>query len=204
MSFYNHKVEVIAFDTTELSSPSGTRNIPYGSEAYIKHLGIGANSGLLWPNTVLNLIDKSSKDYIESTPVAFILRASNSGFGVSDIKPYIIDDSALEIPRQTFALPSGYIQYTVSGHWLPFCQLPSGIGTRLQKNFISFPFHLPGAIRADGLGGVVGEQDSDVSQYIYMNLILPKGFPFGRFGVIGSGLLRLGMIYTYYNADYLF
>lgn len=204
MSFLNHKVEVIAFDTTELSSPSGTRNIPYGSEAYIRSVGTGSLSGIIWPNTTLNLIDSSNKDYIQSTPVAFILRASNSGFGISDIKPYIIDDSALEIPRQTFAIPSGFVQYTISGQWLPFCQLPSGAGTILRKNFITFPFQFPGAYRADGAGGLTGEQDSDVSQYVYMNLILPNGFPFGTYGILGSGLLRLGFLYSYFDYSYLF
>lgn len=204
MSFLNHKVEVIAFDTTEISSPSGTRHIPNGSEAYIKSLGTGQLSGLIWPNVVFNMIDQSNKDYIESTPVAFVLRASSSGFGISDIRPIIIDDSAIVIPARNIGYNPGFVQYTTSGQWLHNCLLPSGAGTRVEKSFPSFPFDTPSALRTDGFGGLTGEEDFNSSQFIYMNIILPKSFPFGTYGVLGSGTLRLGMLYSYFNTDYLF
>jgi hypothetical protein len=56
-------------------------------------------------------------------------------------------------------------------------------------------------MRQDGSASLVGEDDINSSQFVYLNLILPFGFPVGNFGICGSGNLRFGLIFDYFPSD---
>ena len=204
------------FDTREVADPSGYRHIANGSFAFNSVVasgcskytdgGLPTSSGVLssgtlfFPGTRFDLTNIPTKDHIASTPVAVLLHLGTSGVGIGNLRFYLTEDTAITIPPQSVGLPPGFVQFAASGLWQPNCVLPSGAGTRLLRREVPSTANFS---RQDGIPVLVGEDDRNVSQYLYMNLILPIGFPIGTFGACGSGDLRFGVLYDYFFNSYI-
>ena len=192
-------LQFFEFDTSEQDSPIGTRHIEGGSFAFKQRLSLGCQSYTV-PGTsgtlmFENVISDTTQSHIESKVTAFIVRLGASGSVVSSMKLFLINDSALQASRDV-GLDYGFVQIAPSGAWFPNPLLPSGAGQKLSN----FPDQI-NIKRQDGQGSINGEQDLDVSQFIYTNLVLPNGHPLGEFGVCGSGFLRLGLVYDFFSID---
>lgn len=207
-------IHFFEFDTREVANPSGSRHVVNGSFAFKSVLasgcstyttrglptssGVASSGTLFFPGTKFNLADVT-RDYLASTPVAVLVHLGSSGVAISNMRFHLREDTAITIPAQSVGLDPGFVQYTTSGIWQPNCVLPSGAGTRLQKTRSPLTANL---FRQDGHFGLLGEDDRNVSQYIYMNLILPVGFPLGAYGICGSGSLRFGLSFDYWFNSY--
>lgn len=204
-------IKIYEFDTTELASPAPMRPVIAGSFAFESVVGSGCGPfNILSPNTTsgalnfkgtkFNLIDNPlAQSHLASTPSALVIVLQSSGVAISNIKIHLTEDQALNRPALDRGLDPAFVQYTVSGIWQPNCVLPSGAGTKMSK---SIPL-LANVMRQDGHFGLLGEDDRNVSQFIYINIVIPWGFPFDTFGICGSGFLRFGISYDYWFNDYM-
>ena len=122
-----------------------------------------------------------------------------SGTAISDLRLYLVDDSAFQA-SQDQGLDRGFMQYAPSGGlWLPNLILPSGAVRRVPRIVPT----IPNIHRQDGAQGLVGEDDGNSSEFIYLNIVIPLGTPLGAFGVCGSGILRLGLVFNYWSNDFI-
>lgn len=207
-------LRIYAYDTDEIASPVGTRHIPGGSFAFMHRVALGcltaseSNPG----GTSGTLIFDRTKFTIENSVVTEPHHASkvaaltfnlgdlgNSQSGVSDLRLYLAEDTGLTIPAQSVGLDSAFIQFVASGDWKPGFTLASGQAPRLTRTIPTSP----NVFRQDGKNVLAGSDDSNSSQFVYLNLIIPWGFPLGTYGVCGSGLVRLGLLFNFYSNDYL-
>jgi len=204
-------IQFIEFDTSEVANPSGNRHIIGGSQAFEQVIGSGcgqfsislplSSSGALnFENTKFNLLDSNVTDHAVSKVQCFAIRLASSGIAISNLKFYLTDDTVLTRPALDRGIQPGFIQYTVSGQWSPNPILPSGAGTILST---SIPLSL-NINRADGIGGLLAEDDINTSQYVYLNAVIPWGFPFKDYGACGSGILKFALSFDYfYNGHML-
>lgn len=179
------------FDTTEVADPSGSRHIEGGSFAFQKVVSSGiCVSGLAFPTVTIDLSAGVQDSYI-SRPVALIFRLNSvtSGSGINDFRFYLSKDTAL---RGDNNQPFAFVQMTASGIWQPNCSLPSGVGTKFNLNEIPAS---PNVLRQDGKLFINGTGDSQVSQYIYINVVVPSRYPLGTYGICGSGDLEFALKY---------
>lgn len=180
------------YDTSELSDPSGERNIAGGAFAFHKIVSSGiCTSGIEFGDVVFDLTTPSV-EYV-STPIALLFRMDSiaRGSGIDDFKFYLADDSAL---NGYGIQPRAFVQMTHSGIWQPNCTLPSGAGTKME---VAVPETI-NVYRQDGyLAYLNGIGDLDVSEYIYMNVVVPQNFPMGIAGICGSGNLTFCLKYQY-------
>lgn len=193
-------VEIFEFNTNEIASPVGNRHIEGGSFAFVQKISLGCNqytglgtSGvLMFQGVKFNVSQPVS--HISSKVHAITLRLATSGLAISDIKLFLSNGSALS-GSLDYGLDPIRMQFAVSGIWQPNTIWPSGITQEIPQLIPTFP----NVFRQDGFNGMNGNQDIDSSQFIYLNLIVPLGFPLGNFGICGSGLVRMGFIYDYFN-----
>lgn len=201
-------IKIYEWNTREISSPIGQRHIAGGSFAFKQVVGSGcilynplfpnSSSGtLLFNGTTFDITNGQPPSHLASTPLAITIHLSTSGVGISNLKFYLTEDTALKASHNV-GLDNAFIQYTVSGIWQPNCLMPSGTGGRLTKSVPT----LANIKRQDGGFGLVGEDDFNSSQFIYMNIIIPWGTPIGTYGVCGSGNLRFALSYDYFFDDY--
>jgi hypothetical protein len=191
-------IEIFEYDTTETASPIGQRHIEGGAFAFLQRVsfgcdtytGIGTSGTLIFRDVKFNLADPVS--HISSRVAALTLRMATSGARLSDMKVFLSQGSALSGSRDV-GLDPAIIQYAASGVWQPNPIWPSGITDRLPSVVPS----VPNLFRQDGDNRIDGQNDIDASQFMYMNLIVPFGYPLGTYGVCGSGLLRIGIVYDY-------
>lgn len=189
------------YDTDELSSPIGVRHIEGAGFAFVQVLSLGCQtytgpgtSGTLDFGPIeFNFAEPVS--HIESDVKAIVARIATSGFVVDNMRLYLTDDTGLRVARDA-GRDSAFIQMTTSGIWQPGALLPSGVGTRLTTTIPT----APNVFRQDGASRIDRNDDHDVSQFLYMNLVAPLGMPLGSFGVCGSGLIRLALSYDFYEA----
>jgi hypothetical protein len=205
------EIRVFQWNTDEIASPVGTRHLPGGSFAYKQRVSLGCGAfnsnkpgttsgALLFEGTRFDVVNGAAPSHDESIVAAITFNLANSGVGVSDLRLYLVDDTALVQPATDRGIDPAFVQITTSGTWLgPQPILPSGAGTRLTR---SIPF-TANVRRQDGQIGLVGQDDVNSSQFVYMNLILPFGFPLGDFGICGSGALRFGLIFNYFPNDHI-
>ena len=205
-------VQAYEFDISEVADPTGTRHTPGGSFAFNQILASGCSvadpnfpattSGyLIFENVRFNSNDIPT--HIESKVAAIIYKIvspSTTGSFISNMRLYIAEDSALLAGVNLDANEPARIQFTNSGIWQPNALLPSGQGTFLTTTVPS----VANFKRQDGFHGLEGDADNQVSEYLYMNLLVPAGFPLGSFGngefnSCGSGTLRIGMVFDYYT-----
>jgi hypothetical protein len=208
------RVRIFEYNIDEIASPVGTRNVPGGSFAFVQMVGSGAikadprrpgsTSGTLWyKNIEYNFTEEatqnSTKDYIESKVSVLLFNIGSSGSVISEMKLFLTEDSALGASI-SYGYGSGFVQIANSGTWNYQGTLPSGAGNRLTR---SVPIN-PNVFRSDNqLGLYTARPETNTSQFVYTNLILPKGYPLGTFGICGSGNLRFGLIFSYWSNDYI-
>jgi hypothetical protein len=112
---------------------------------------------------------------------------------------YLSDDSAFQGSADE-GLERAFMQYAPSGSlWLGGLSLPSGSVERIPQTVPGSP----NVYRQDGGNALVGQDDQNSSEFIYLNVVVPLGTPFGQYGVCGSGLLRLSLIFNYWNNDFI-
>jgi len=182
------------FHTEEFSDPSGERHIPGGPFAFDKVVGSGTCvSGISFPEVT---IEAGGDDlYYASTPIALVFHLENisSGSGVGGLRFFLEDGSAL---LGDGSEPTAFIQMQVSGSWAPYLSMPSGYGTTLVAGQTP---ELTNVFRQNNGVTIEGITDTWVSQYIYLNIIIPSHFPLGTYGVCGSGNLRFAVLYDYFE-----
>jgi hypothetical protein len=182
------------FHVDEFSDPSGERHIPGGAFAYDKTVGSGTCvSGISFPEITIKV--GSNKDNYASTPIALVFHLSNidSGSGVGGLRFYLDQGSALDGDGMP---PKAFIQMIVSGQWQPFLTMPSGYGTPLVPGVVP---ELSNVFRQNGGNTLENITDDWVSQYVYLNVVIPNHFPLGTYGICGSGSLRFAVLYDYFN-----
>ncbi len=205
MTFLNIPIiRFFEFDTSEISDPSGTRHIEGGSFAFKQRLALGCKhySGTGTSGTLefkgLRFNSSSPKSHDISKVASIIISLGSSGVAISDMRLYLKDDSALNYSKDS-GLDPAFVQATFSGVWQPNCTLPSGAGIRLSK---VVPI-LPNIKRQDGGNALIKQDDDNVSQYIYCNIVAPWGGKLGSYGVCGSGALTLNLSFSYWDSMYL-
>lgn len=182
-------VHLYEFNITE-SSPALTRHIPNGSPAYVKTLGSGTLA------SYLEFDNFTEEDwYYGSKTKVFIFRTSSENYRIYNMRYYVPDQSAL-------TPGSSHLQFAVSGVWAAYpAQSASG-----QVGMIEAPSALPGSqnlFMQNGSVNMSGVLDANVSQYIYISLVLGAAFPNGRYGAgdAGSfGRLEHRIVYDYTRA----
>lgn len=199
-------IRVFAWDVAEIASPVGNRHIPGGSFAfkYIVASGCrtadasnpGTTSGtLLFEDVRFDLTQGSLPSHVASKPAVITFNLAASGTAISDMRLFLTDDSALRASVDE-GLDPAIVQFAPSGsNWRYNLEMPSGIFTRLTTTIPTFQ----NVFRQDGVNGMLSENDSDSSEFIYLNVIIPLGHPLGSYGVCGSGLLRFGLVFNYYS-----
>lgn len=207
-------LRIYEYDTAELASPAGTRHIPGGSFAFKQRVALGClaaspgnpggSSGTLVFEdvrfTIENGVVTEPHHASKVTAITFNLGDfSGSQSGVSDLRLYLAEDTALTIPANSVGLDPAFIQFVASGAWKPGFTLASGQVQRLTSVIPT----APNIFRQDGKNILAGSDDSNSSQFVYLNLIVPWGFPLGTYGVCGSGLVRLGLLFNFYSNDYI-
>ncbi len=202
-------IRIFEWDVSEPSNPVGTRHIPGGHPAFKRMVASGCQtfdpnnpsttSGtLIFEDVIFNLVD-NTPSHIESKVSALTFNILGSGTAASDLKLYLVDDSVFQASRDV-GLDAGFVQIVGSGNsWQYQGILPSGAGTRLSTTIPTFP----NVFREDGTAGLVGEDDLNSSEFVYMNVVIPLGNPLGDFGVCGSGLLRFGLIFNFWCNDFI-
>lgn len=196
-------IHIYQFNTSEIADPSGTRHIEGGSFAFVKRVGLncgdysGAGTSGILDFGRIRINTAAPSDPIASDVIALIIRLASSGVGIANMRLYLTDQTALTRPALDVGKPSPFVQMIPSGIWQPNPTLPSGAATRLT-NIIGKTANFN---RQDGKSYIAASEDRDVSQYIYMNMIIPYGFPLGAFGSCGSGLLRFGIAFDYFKSD---
>lgn len=210
MSTISPLIRVFAWDVGEIASPVGNRTTPGGSFAFKYMVASGCmtadslnpatTSGtLLFGGTKFDLTNLPLPSHLASTPACLTFNIANSGVGVSDMKLFLIDNSAMRV-GVWYGVGSGLVQIKQGGNaWQYNLTMPSGSNPSLTTSIPS----MPNVRRQDGAPALVGQDDLNSSEFVYLNLILPLGFPLGNFGVCGSGLLRFGLVFNYWSNDYL-
>lgn len=204
-------IRFFEFDTAEVASPVGVRTTPGASFAFVQIIASGCQTAdpnfpsttsgtLIFAGTTFEVLGGMPPSHLESKVVGFTVNLATSGTAISDMKLYLTDDSALVDPAADVGVDPAFVQIVGSGsNWLPFSLLPSGAGTRLTR---AVPAE-PNINRQDGGNALLGQDDLNSSEFIYMNLVIPFNFPIGDFGICGSGNLRFGFSFNYWCNDYI-
>jgi hypothetical protein len=191
-------IEVFEYDVTETATPIGSRHIEGGAFAFVQRVSlgcreytnIGTSGTLVFQDVKFN--PNVPVSHVASRVAAMTLRMATSGARLSDLKVFLSQGSALS-GSLNVGLNPAIIQYVASGTWQPNPIWSSGTVSVLPSVVPSNP----NLFRQDGENKIDGNGDQDVSQFIYMNLIVPLGYPLGSYGICGSGLLRIGIVYDY-------
>jgi hypothetical protein len=203
-------IRVFEWDTAEVASPVGSRTTPGGSFAFKQIVASGCETAnpnfpastsgtLIFEEVKFDLTNLPLPSHLASKVTAITFNLAASGTAISDLRLYLVDDSAFQA-SQDQGLDRGFMQYAPSGSlWLPNVVLPSGSVQRLPT---VIPV-LPNIRRQDGAQALIGEDDSNSSEFVYLNIVIPLGTPLGPFGVCGSGILRLGLVFNYWSNAYL-
>jgi len=203
-------VRVFEWETSEIANPVGSRTTPGGAFAFKQQVALGcqkADAGnpggtsgtLIFEDTQFNLTQTPLPSHLESKVTAITFNLATSGTAISDLKLFVIDDSAFQGSADE-GLDRGFVQYATSGSsWQPNATMPSGAVDPL-------PLTVPNSqnvFRADGLPGLVGQDDVNSSEFVYLNAVIPLGSPLGEYGVCGSGALRLSLVFNYWCNDFI-
>ena len=153
----------------------------------------------IFGETKFDLTNPPLPSHLASKPSAITFNLAASGTAISDLKLYLVDDSAFQASRDA-GLDRAFMQYAPSGNlWRYNLSLPSGSVQRM-------PTVVPTAqnvFRQDGGHALVGENDFNSSEFVYLNIVIPLGMQLGEYGVCGSGLLRLGLVFNFWSNDYI-
>jgi len=203
-------IRAFAWDVAEIASPVGNRTTPGGTFAfkYIVALGCetanpsqpASTSGtLLFEDTQFDLTNLPLPSELASKPAAITFNLAASGTAISDLKLYLVDDSAFQASADQ-GLDRAFMQYAPSGNlWLYNLTLPSGSIERIPTTIPT----VQNVFRQDGANALVGQDDLNSSEFVYLNVVVPLGMSLGTFGACGSGTLRLGLVFNYWNNDFI-
>lgn len=187
-------VQFSQWDNTEIGDPLGTRHLVSGHFAYVKPISTGCGDSLIFPNLVLNI--GNNDPFVGSDVV--VLNASISNFGeLQSSGLNAVYNMRLWAPAGSgtiLDLSSTHLQFETSGVWLPNLGFPSGAGQQFSRT-LPTQFNLR---RIDGRAEILGYNDENVSEWIYMRLFLDSNFPVGTFGACGSGTFRMRLTYDFY------
>lgn len=188
------ELRIYQFHTTEFSDPSGERHIPGGAFAFDKVVSSGTCvSGIDFGE--ISLVVGGSQTHYVSTPIALVfhLDSISRGSGVDSLRFYLAEDSALDGDGSE---PKPFVQMSVNSNWQSYITMPSGTGTKMITNNIP---SLANVRRQNGALNIEGITDEWVSQYVYLNLVVPSHYLVGDYGICGSGSLRFAVLYNYYE-----
>lgn len=203
-------VRIFEWDTTELASPAGNRTTPGGAFAFKQMVASGCHmanpaspastSGtLMFEDVKFDLTDLPLPSHIASTVTAITFNLAASGTAISELRLYLVNDSAFQASRDQ-GLDPGFMQYAPSGSlWLPNLVLASGAVAKVPTIIPS----VPNVRRQDGGPALVGQDDVNSSEFVYLNVVIPLGHPLGVFGVCGSGILRLALVFNYWSNAFM-
>lgn len=180
-------VHVYEFDITKID-PSPTRHIANGSFAFVKELGSGTLADYMEFD---NFTDSGLGHQLSRTQV-FVFRTSTTGFLIDNMRFWAPDITALNAASSLF-------QYGISGVWQAFADnAASGV-----TDMVPVPTVLPVSSNLsvqDGVATMSGINDVDVSQYVYLSLVLDDSYPNGRYGgqdIGSSGRFECRVTYDY-------
>lgn len=203
-------IRVFSWDTDEIASPVGSRTVPGGSFAFKNIVSSGCStfnpnqpattSGILtFEGTKFDTTTPPLPSHLESKVAAITFNVAHSGTAISDMRLFVADDSAFQGSADQ-GLDRAFVQYAASGSfWAYASSMPSGSVDRL-------PLTVPtsqNVFRQDKTSALVGEDDQNSSEFVYLNLVIPLGSPLGTYGVCGSGLLRFGLVFNYWSNDFI-
>lgn len=203
-------IRVFAWDTEEIASPVGNRHIPGGSFAFKYIVASGCRTAnpnqpattsgaLIFEDVRFDLLQGNPPSHIASKPVAITFNLAASGTAISDMRLFLTDASVFQASRDR-GLDSGFVQFAPSGsNWRFNLSMPSGISQRLTTTIPTYQ----NVLRQDGNNGLLSENDSDSSEFVYLNVVLPLGTPLGKYGICGSGLLRFGLVFSYWSNSFI-
>jgi hypothetical protein len=203
-------IRVFAWNTDEIASPAGLRNLPGGSFAFKYMVASGCSTAnpsmpgstsgtLTFEKTRFDLTNQPLPSHLESKVMAITFNLANSGVGLTDMRLFVVDDSAFQGSSDQ-GLDRAFVQMATSGSfWAYKGTMPSGSVDRLP---LTVP-ELANVRRQDGKPALVGQDDVNSSEFVYLNLVIPLGSPLGLYGVCGSGLLRFGLVFNYFSNDYI-
>jgi hypothetical protein len=203
-------IRIFAFDINEPRSPAGNRTDAGGTFAFKYIVASGCQTAnpsrpattsgtLIFEGTKFDITDNNPPSHLASKPECLTFNLANSGVAISDMRLFLIDDSALK-PGIWNHVGQAFMQIAPSGNvWFYRGTMPSGAFPRLTTSIPT----TRNVSRQDGTAALAGQDDINSSEFVYLNLILPLGFPLGEFGVCGSGLLRFGLIFNYWANDFL-
>ena len=188
------EIQFSSWDNTELADPSGTRHLVSGAFAYDKLVGLGCGLAMAFNELLLNAGENepfaSSNVAVLNIAVPNIGEMQSSGLtGIYNMKMWIPAGSGSVIDT-----PGAHLEFFTSGLWVPNVDFPSGHGQQFLRT-LPTQFNVR---RFDGNNELVGYQDDQVSEYIYMRMFLDERFPVGTFGVCGSGSLRPRLTFDFY------
>jgi hypothetical protein len=203
-------VRIFEYDTAEIASPVGTRHIPGGSFAFKQRVALGCSTALdsnpggtsgtlAFEGLKFEIVNGVAPDNDASKVTALTIGVAGTGSGISDLKLYLAEDTGLTIPANSVGQDPAFLQFAVSGAWSPGIVWASGQAERLTSTIPTSP----NVFRQDGKNVLISNDDQNASQFIYLNLVVPWGFPLGGYGACGSGIVRLGLLFNFYNNDYL-
>lgn len=204
------EIRVFAWDTSEIASPIGSRTVPGGSFAFKNIVSSGCQTAnpnrpgttsgvLMFEDTQFDLTNLPLPSHLESKVAAITINIANSGTGMSDMRLFVADDSAFQGSADQ-GLDRGFVQFAASGSfWAYLGTMPSGAVERLS---LTVPT-TQNVRRQDGGNTLVGQDDLNSSEFMYLNIVMPLGSPLGQYGVCGSGLLRFGLVFSYWCNDFI-
>lgn len=202
-------IRVFEWDTTEVASPVGNRTAPGGTFAFKQIVSSGCSSSdinnpfntsgvLLFEDVKFDLTETPLPSHVASKVTAITFNVASTGDAISDMRLFVSDDSAFQGSADQ-GLDRGFVQFATSGSlWQPNGLLPSGAADRLP---LIVPAD-PNVFRQDGTAGLVAQDDENSSEFIYLNVVMPLGAPLGGYGVCGSGLLRLSLVFNYWDSSF--
>lgn len=202
-------IRIFEFDISENASPIGSRTVPGGSFAFKQIVSAGcevadpslpaSSSGTLNFNEAkFSIVNGSPPSHVATKPSVITFNLAASGTAISDMKLFLRDDSALN-GSQNVGLDPAFVQLATSGDWLPNSSLPSGAAIKISSTIPE----TQNVFRQDGGVALVGQDDQNSSEFCYLNLIVPYGFPFGNYGACGSGSLKFGLLFSYWSNEFI-
>lgn len=203
-------IRIFEWDTSEIASPVGTRHLAGGSFAFKQMVASGCmtanpnqpstTSGtLLFENVRFNLTSLPLPSHVASKPTTITFNLAASGTAISDMRLYLVDDSAFQASRDQ-GLDRSFMQFAPSGSlWRYNLTLPSGSVSRIST---TVPLN-QNVFRQDGGHALIGQDDINSSEFIYLNVVVPLGTPLGSYGACGSGLLRLRLVFNFWDNGFL-
>ena len=193
-------IEFFEFDISEVSDPTGSRDVEGGSFAFKQRVALGCQqygatgtSGTLIFEGLKYSQTSDISEVVSDVTALVMHKVTDIDVSINNMRLYLTDDSAFQ-GSQDQGLDRGFVQMTSSGVWQPNGVLPSGVGTKLS---VGLPVY-PNVFQQDGELNITGIGDVSVSQFLYLNVVMPVGSPLGDYGVCGSGLLRFGFTFDFW------